>query len=300
MGNAFSRLRCHVYGGVIVAISDDHFRLGVAAGAVALVAGITVMRFCGSMPLPPKPPPPSAPTGPAGSLVARGAATPAVYQEYLTTDAAQVGIPVPSLADMGRALPHDANDARHVLEVGQPAIDVAGLRMSVARANGALVLAVENPGSTALAYLVESSPIPNVPGCDRAAAIPHNAMVVAKGATERRAECVWRDGMALVVTRVETVAVPPLSAFYLSQLPPRVVGLPDRIARSHVAPETPEKCSSVVSQTVKSGLERGQIGWRDLVDFYARHRCQTYRFPMQYRAFKSDGERPIPAVGPGQ
>jgi hypothetical protein len=49
-------------------------------------------------------------------------------------------------------------------------------------------------------------------------------------------------------------------------------------------------------QVVRSGLENGRIGWRDLVDFYARHRCQTYEFPIAYRALKSDGERPIPAV----
>jgi hypothetical protein len=54
-----------------------------------------------------------------------------------------------------------------------------------------------------------------------------------------------------------------------------------------------------VPQAVRSGLERGEIGWRDLIDFYARHRCQTYQFPLLYRAFKIDGERPVPAVSVG-
>ncbi len=51
-----------------------------------------------------------------------------------------------------------------------------------------------------------------------------------------------------------------------------------------------------MSQAVRSGIERHEISWRDLVDFYARHRCQTYQFPTSYRALTSDGERPIPAV----
>jgi hypothetical protein len=54
-----------------------------------------------------------------------------------------------------------------------------------------------------------------------------------------------------------------------------------------------------VSQAVRSGLEQGQIGWRDLVDFYARHRCPTYRFPSSYRAFRSDGERQVPDIAAG-
>ena len=51
-----------------------------------------------------------------------------------------------------------------------------------------------------------------------------------------------------------------------------------------------------MSAVVRNGLDRGDLQWRDLVDFYARHRCQTYQFPVSYKALKQDGERPIPAV----
>ena len=95
----------------------------------------------------------------------------------------------------------------------------------------------------------------------------------------------------------ETVEVSPLSAWYLSQLPPQVVGIEARIARGHRGVEAREKCSPLVSAVVRAGLDRGDIGWRDLVDFYSRHRCQTYQFPSHYRALKSDGERAMPAVG---
>jgi hypothetical protein len=83
----------------------------------------------------------------------------------------------------------------------------------------------------------------------------------------------------------------------LSQVPPTVVGIEERIARGHRGVQTGESCSSMLSQVVRTGIDRGDIGWRDLVDFYSRHRCQTYQFPPSYRALKSDGERALPAVG---
>jgi len=103
--------------------------------------------------------------------------------------------------------------------------------------------------------------------------------------------------MAIIVTKVETIELSPLMAWYVSQVPPHVVGIGPRIARGHRGVEGKERCSAVMPQVVRTGLDRGTIGWRDLVDFYSRHRCQTYQFPSNYRAFKQDGERALPAVG---
>lgn len=282
-----------------MSISDAQFRIGVVASALVLATGLAVTRFCGGVSLPPKPEAPAAPSGPASQLVAKSTATGAVYQDFLARDAATAGVRVPSIEDMQRKLPYRSEQARHVLEVGQPPIELAGLRLSARQQEGRLVLEIENRTESDLAYFVETSPIPSSSACLTAASFPHNAMVVARGGTERRVECVWQDGGAIAVTRVETLEVSPLSAWYLSLVPPRVVGVEDRIARSHQGVAADVKCSPVVSQAVRSGLDRGEIGWRDLVDFYARHRCPTYRFPPSYRAFKTDGERDVPAVDPG-
>ena len=281
-----------------MAISDGQFRLGVVGAAIVLVLVMTFVRFCGSITIPAKPEPPG-PKGSSSQLLTKGAATPAVYQEFLQRDSAAAGLRTPTIQDMSRKFAYRGDDARHVLEVGEPAIELAGLRFTVARDGDALVLDITNLTKSNLAYSVVSSPTPNNSGCTSAAPQPFNAMVIAIGATERRVECVWRTGMALAITSVETLEVPPLSAWYLSLLPPRVVGVEDRIARGHQPPESTEKCSPVVSQAVRSGLEQRQIGWRDLVDFYARHRCVTYRFPSTYRAFKADGERAIPDTAAG-
>ncbi|MDB4962092.1 MAG: hypothetical protein JWP01_2091 [Myxococcales bacterium] len=287
-----------MYGEVTVAVSDAQFRLGVVGAGIAVAALIATMRFCGSVSIPPKPAPP-APTGNQSQLLTKSAATPAIYQEFLERDAQAAGVPTPTIEQMTAKFAYRVDEARHVLEVGQPAIDIAGVRLEAKRDADALVLEITNTTTSDLAYHVASSPMPNISGCTSARAMLFNAMVIAKGKNEVRVECVWREGMSLAISRVETLEVPPLSAWYLTLVPPRLVGVEDRIARGHKRAEISEKCSTAVSQAVRSGLEQGQIGWRDLVDFYARHRCPTYRFPSGYRAFKTDGERSVPDTAAG-
>lgn len=278
-------------------MSDLQFRMGSLVGAFVLVAIITYVRFCGSVSLPPKPAAPSGPSGTQRELLVRSAGSPAVYKGYVDSDAAAAGVRAPTLEEMSKKLPYRVDEARHVLEPGKPPIDVAGLRLRVERTSDQLVLVIENRLDSDVAYQVVSAASSSGSVCNSARPLAFNAMVVGKGATERRTECVWRDGMAIIVTKVETIEVAPLSAWYLSQLPPTVVGVEDRIARGHRGIQTAEKCSAILSQVVRTGLDTGDIGWRDLVDFYSRHRCQTYQFPSTYRAIKSDGERAMPAAG---
>jgi hypothetical protein len=278
-------------------MSDQQYRLGVLAGAVVLVGVITYLRFCGSVDLPAKPPPPSGPSGTQTELLSRSATSPAVYKGFLDSDASAAGVRAPSIEEMSRKLSYRVDEARHVLEPGKPPIEVAGLRLRLERTGNQVVMVIENLVESDVAYAVTSSASTGNAACNSARPLAFNAMVIGKGGSERRTECVWRDGMSIIVSKVETLEVLPLSAWYLGQLPPQVVGIEERIARGHRGVEAKEKCSAVVSQVVRSGLDRGDLGWRDLVDFYSRHRCQTYQFHPKYRAFRSDGERALPAVG---
>ena len=262
-----------------------------------LVTVITYLRFCGSVGLPPKPAPPSGPSGTQTQLLSKSTTSPTVYKGFLEADAQAAGVRTPSLDDMAKKLPYRVDEARHVLEPGQPPIEVAGLRLRVERTSDQVVMVIQNLLESEVAYHVVSSPSTGGSACKSASPLPLNAMVIAKRSSERRTECVWRDGMSIIVTKVETIELAPLMAWYLSQLPPSVVGIDDRIARGHHGVDSKEKCSALVSQVVRTGLDRGDIGWRDLIDFYSRHRCQTYQFPSTYRAFRSDGERAVPAGG---
>ncbi|HMG56449.1 MAG TPA: hypothetical protein VK601_23275 [Kofleriaceae bacterium] len=199
---------------------------------------------------------------------------------------------------MSRKLAYRVDEARHVLEIGQPGIELAGVRLRAIHIEDGLALQIANETGSDIAYHVVTAPIPAV-GCDSAPVQPFNAMTIHKGVSETRIECRWRNGIALAVTRVETLEVLPLSAWYVDHVPPSAVGIEPRIARGHVLPETGPRCGFALSQAVRSGLERGEIGWRDLIDFYARHRCATYQFPLSYRAFKTDAERTVPVVAAG-
>jgi hypothetical protein len=277
-------------------VPDAPTRVGILAGGLVLVGIMTYMRFCGELALPPKPPPPAGPSGTQTQLLSRSAASPTVYQGFLEADAVLAGVRAPSVAAMSRKLAYRVDESRRVLEPGQPPVEAAGLRLRVERAGDQIMLVIDNLVDADVAYHVVTAPSTGTAACTSARAQPFNAMVVAKGRSETRTECAWRAGMAIIVSKVETLEVPPLSAWYLSQLPPQIVGIEQRIARGHRGIDATEKCTPVMSQVVRTGLDQGKIGWRDLVDFYARHRCQTYQFPVSYRALKSDGEAAIPAA----
>ena len=67
-----------------------------------------------------------------------------------------------------------------------------------------------------------------------------------------------------------------------------------RVARGHKPPRG-ENCQLVLPASVVRGIADGEIPWRDLVDFYARHRCETYTVPASYRAIQRAGEIALPA-----
>jgi hypothetical protein len=274
-------------------MSDQQFRMGVLAGAFVLVAVITSLRFCGQMSLPPKPAEPTGATGTSRQLLTKSAASPQVYQRFLEDDASTAGVRAPTTEEMSRKLAYRVDDARHPLELGKPPIEIAGLRIHIERTGDQVALVIQNTVASDVAYHVVTNAA-SAYACSSVRPLPFNAMILHKGGQETRAECV--ADVPLYLTKVETLEVPPLSAWYLAQLPPRLVGLEDSVARGHRGLATKEPCVAAMSQVVQTGIERGDIGWRDLVDFYARHRCQTYQFPSTYRAVTSDGQRSIPAV----
>ena len=272
----------------------DSFRLGVIIGGAVLVAGITYLRFCGEVTLPPKPPVLAHQTESARQLLSQSTSSPEIYLDQLSRDAAAAGVHAPTLDDMERKLADRIDDSRHVLELGQP-LETAGLRLTLIKAaDDQIAMQIDNLTTSDVAYFVQSTPSIGDAVCNGARPLAFNAMIVHQGASETRTECVFRNGISIAVTRVETIELSPLSSWYVSQVPPATVGVEERIARGHRRPQTRERCTGVLAQAVRGGMDRGQITWRDLIDFYARHRCQSFQFPVSYRAFKSDGEHPLP------
>jgi hypothetical protein len=275
--------------------SDQTFRLGVLVGGGVAVVLIAVLRFCGSVTLPPKSAAPTGPTGTAKQLVTQASAQTPVYEQFLREDAAAAMLPVPTLDEMSRKLPHRLDDSMHPLKIGEP-IELAGLRLKLEASAETLTLHIENLAPNAVAYHVDTDTgLGTV--CNSARVLPFDAMVLQKGGSETRVECVYRDDIHLRVTRVEAIDLTPLEAYFVDHVSPALVGIEPRIARGH-RPQG-DTCANTQSQAVRSGLENKEITWGDLIDFYARHNCQRYQFPPSYRAFRSDGERVLPAIDPG-
>jgi hypothetical protein len=273
-------------------------------GAAVLAAVLFGVRFCGGVTMPPKPPPPRVDTVNARDVLTSAADTPLAYKGYIEADARDAGLPVPSVDAMGRRLRPGLDEHQVGLAPGDPAKDIAGLRLrAIVQSTDHgddLVLVIENRGDIDLAYDIVTAPSYGTSACSQRTIVPFNALVVGAHSEERRSECVYRNGMVLGVSRVETLELNPLEAYYLSRVPPQDVGVDLRLAQGH-RPTVPgsKMCNLMMSQSIRAGLENGRLQWRDLVDFYARHRCETYRFPEGYRAFETDGERTLPVVPGG-
>src|SRR5690606_3456002 len=190
-------------------------------------------------------------------------------------------------ADLSRALPHRVSEERIALAPrgkGSSA-EVLGLRLalSVADIEGTprrqMILGITNTTEDYLAYRVLTRPSRGTSSCHEKADIAHNAVALAPGQTLRRSECIYKSGWRLVVSRVETVALPALSYHYLSAVPPPALGLDLLPARGHRPPAGRSPCQIFHPATVAEAIRSGEARWRDLVDFYARHSCQTFTFP---------------------
>ncbi|HTJ40998.1 MAG TPA: hypothetical protein VL463_02855 [Kofleriaceae bacterium] len=284
---------------------DRTFQYASIGGAAVLAAILFFVRFCGGVPMPPKPPPPRVDTAAAGDVLANADATALAYKGYIESDAQTAGVPVPSVEAMGKKLVPRSDESHFALAPGDRPREVAGLRLSAVVQRGDrgddLVLVIANPGEVDLAYDIVTKPSYGTGACTQRTVRSFNAMVVAHHSEESRSECIYRSGMVLGIEKVETLELNPLESYYVSRVPPQAVGLELRLAQGH-KPSLPggvSVCNVAMSQTIRAGLENDTFGWRDLVDFYARHRCDSYSFPEDYRAFTKDGEKPLPAVSRG-
>jgi hypothetical protein len=276
-------------------VQELHFRLLVATGAVALIGGLSWARFAGTPGLPPRPPPPPPSTQTAEELLQESLASPAVWRNFLISDARAAGVAAPTPEQMAEAFVFRQDLGKHVLSFANP-IQVAGLRMTLERGeSNTAVLVMRNLMTSDVAYHVVARASAGASVCNAAPLLAGNAMVIARGGTERRAMCVARSDLTVSVTEVETMELPPLSAWYVQQVSPAAVGLEGRVVRAHRTDVT-SRCSPIMPQSVLGRLESGELQWRDLIDFFARHRCETYQFPIEYRAFEKDGERSLPAL----
>ncbi len=284
-------------------IAENHFRIGVLGAAAALMLLLGTMRFCGDFELPGKPPRPAVSATQARSISDSIKLSSAAYDNYLTKDVAAFGLRTVRAREMSAVFPYRDDQTRRVLQVGE-SVSVLGLELtlSVGKVKGSkrkhMILKIENKGHKSLAYRVQTNPSSGARSCARMGHLSHNSIALPPGGVAIRSECIYRKDWNLEIIEVETIELPELGFHYVSSLSADGLGLDTRTSKHHAVPHRVMSCPAPTSAATRNAIRSGKISWRDQVDFYARHRCKTYKFPHPYRAFRKDGQLTLP-VGEG-
>jgi hypothetical protein len=277
---------------------------GVAVMAAVVLVGIGMAALYAGGP-PPTPERPKA--APPIETVMNGELrfSPVVYRGQLEQDARTFGVPPPTLEEFQAPFLY-VDELREPVKLDdKKPVETPHLRLSLdveknrASLDGQsfhfdhLVLRIENKTSHYLAYRILTD-VPNRKKCGAKGDIPHNAIVIEPKQTLRRTECLYRHNAAIEVTRVEIIELPALAAVYASRLPASAVLYDARTAAGHV-PLRGALCPQTFSwREVRDGIDRKKIGWRDVIDYYARHSCEEYAFFESYR-FRTDPASLLPA-----
>jgi hypothetical protein len=228
-------------------------------------------------------------------------ANPDTYRGYLRDDSTAYAVrPAATIEQISAVLAHQSDTNGYVLKPDDSPVEILGLKLTLEKRKipgspqRMMVLVIENPGDRYLAYRIDTAPSRGTKICHSKPDLRYNAMALPPGGREERSECMYRSGWYVKVTRVETLELSELGYYYISQVPPESVGIENRVASGHRPPKG-SPCAVLLPQTVVRDRETGALSWRDLIDFFARHRCQTYRFPESYRAY-TGGDLALPVV----
>jgi hypothetical protein len=272
-------------------------------GLFIIAIGIGVMYGGGPPPAPPRPKIPE-PAVTAAAL--RYSAT--IYRAALEQDAHAFGIPPTPYEEMAKPFTYfDEWSGDRALKVGA-VMETPHLHLQLVVRKEAgtmagqlyradhMVLTIQNRSDGYLAYRIQTR-VPDEPRCETKGDAPHNAIVLAPHQTIRRTECLYRSDERITVRRIEVMEIPPLGAYYVSRMPPGLILYGRRTSAGHV-PLAGSLCPQTFSwRDIRDGADRGELGWRDVIDFYARHNCEEYSFFRSYR-HRTGTDEPLPARPP--
>lgn len=272
-------------------------------GAFVIVLGVLILHAASNPPPTPKRPEPPPP--PSAMINSEQRFSVLYYKALIEQDAKAYGIQAPSYEDLAQPNAYfDELRTKQHLRIKAP-IETRHLRISLEISKQTttieshtlttdhLVLRIENRTPLFLAYRVETS-VSDRTKCVMKANLAHNAMALEPEQTVLRTECLYRKDAQIEVNRIEVIELPALSAFYVSRLPPNAILHDPRTSAGHT-PTQGTLCAQTFSwREIKDGIDKKELGWRDVVDFYARHNCSEYSFFRSYR-YRGDPTAPLPA-----
>jgi hypothetical protein len=273
-----------------------------ASGLVVILLG-TMLLYAGEPPPAPEPPRPPPPPEVTMNSVLKYSQP--VYRAMLETDARSFKVPIPTLSDLGQPNHYslelggrrklklkttlETNRLRLTLSVARKVAHLEGQSYAVDH----LVLRIENRTGKYLAYRVQTS-VSDKNKCGSKGDLPHNALVLTPHQAIERTECLYRADETVDVLRVEVIELLPLQAYYVGRLPPNPTLYDPRTSGGHI-PLAGVVCPQTFSwREIQEGIDRAVIGWRDVIDFYARHNCDEYSFFKDYR-YRTSATDPLPA-----
>jgi hypothetical protein len=272
-------------------------------GIFAIAMGVLILHAASAPPLSPKRPEPPPP--PSAMINSDMRFSVVYYKALIEQDAKSYGIPAPPFEDLLQSNPYfDELRERQRLRIKAP-IETRHLRITLevrkqttiieshSLSTDHLVLSIENRTPLYLAYRVQTV-VPEKGKCLMKAELPHNAIALEPEQTVLRTECLFRKDAFVDITRIEVIELPALSAFYVSRVPPNNILYDPRTSAGHVPPRG-TMCPQTFSwREIKDGIDKKELGWRDVMDFYARHNCTEYSFFKSYR-YRGDPSAPLPA-----
>ena len=275
----------------------------VFTGVFAIALGVLILHAASAPPPTPKRPEPPPP--PSAMINSEQRFSVLYYQALIEQDAKSYGIAPPSYEDLQQANPYfDELQGRQHLRIKAP-IETRHLRVSLevskqttvieshTLSTDHLVLRIENLTPFYLAYRIQTS-VPDKRKCMLKAELPHNAIALEPKQTTLRTECLYRKDAQIDITGIEVVELPALSAYYVSRVPPNSTLYDPRTSAGHTPPRG-VMCPQTFSwREIKEGIDKKELGWRDVIDFYARHNCTEYSFFKSYR-YRGDPTAPLPS-----
>ncbi|MCB9555690.1 MAG: hypothetical protein H6707_06265 [Deltaproteobacteria bacterium] len=272
--------------------------IGLAVLSIALMIWLTAAALRSANQLPDPGPAPERQL--TGSLAAKHAA--ADFRDAVTERARQAGMPGFPLEELAAATHFRREFSGRQLLKGGKKLTTHSLQLSAHRRKiwvglegqrvrlMHILLIVKNRTNRPLAYRIITRASRS---CDKRAILRHNMFALGPREQLVRAECTGSG--PFVVQRIETLSLSRLGYHFVSRLSPDAFGLSSALNDAHITGKLPP-CRLLPQRLLARTLAQDANGWRDIIDFYARHDCDRYNFYAGYhwRA----GRRELPALGP--
>jgi hypothetical protein len=224
-------------------------------------------------------------------VVVDAAANPRVteYEAFIEADAKFAKISRPLRSTMSDRFEYRVDTAPHTLRLAENTVadqvEAAGLGLHLYWEQTTVRLDLENVAgdhTDQIAYRITT--VPPLGSICHGARAGFDAIAMY---SKLELQC-GRKPIEIRIEKVETIKLPELSRYYLDLLPPSALGIDAKYANNH------EGFRAWGLKEVTCKVDAPNAEWRDVVDFYARHRCQSYRFPDGYKAVTSaDSDIPV-------